>query len=780
MSTATEQFSAYVMHWAAVTVATALLWWLVIAPQPCRGGVCLEQLTSYPEQDHVISVSMLYLMLIFELASLLATHFGAKHTQAIVPQLRGRTVPSCLLCVMLTVLLIEQVMFTNGSWIWAHEMVNSDGLIAQGRPVYTQIFAQWCINVPIMLLLAGWCALGRPLKEVSGPLVVTNVYVIFCWAAQVTHSGMLKWALISISLAMYAWSSREMLRWISAYERSAPKDLPGRAIRPWLSSGLAAYFLLYGLVYLSSAGGLIDTHLERKSFLVLTMGSKIAYCVAFVIIRAHEYHHTLTGVLRKVGVSNLAMVSILRGSFDLILPCNVDNFGCCRLPVTPSQELTKLQGLLQRQVSGETIEDLLSKGDTTRFSAYVRNVLRQADTAQDFLLSTQGAWKHEQVAPVAQVLQCKFEKHHEGGLEPTMLNATIHLSVVPRSAVTFGQERQLVAAVLFGEMDEESERKPEKPVFENFDESKLAPIAPRHDSMDTVTTADENHFEGIVASLADLAKLGVSTMLQGSVTGSTEDDGGMSSFDFDQSMDSSHTLALLGLCAKQTKEHTEAPSYSDGNVCGIWEGSVSKSIGGYKQRIEFCKDGKKVLITVHDQTMEACSQFDWSKTPVQLDLKVLGKGATDAPVAVIPYICKLESEYLFLCGPSSNAMVRPRKFEGPGLCIMRRVDETTMPRIVTGPEPEPEGSSFSRLSTEESRRSACSSKDHVADESTRFVSFSEDRVADRLPARDASGTSAVFQSPMPPLPAWMESRYFVFSTLLAGAAVASFARMKSR
>lgn len=765
MLTATETLPAYAIHWAAVTVAVALLCWVGTSPQPCQETVCLEQLTSYPSQDHVIAASMLFLMLIFELVSLLATYLGAKSAQAIVPQLRSRTVPSCLLSIMFAVLLVEQVMFTNGSWIWAHVMPSSDGLIAQGRPVYTAQFAEWCINVPIMLLLAGWCALGRPLKEVSAPLVVTNVYVIFCWAAGTTKIGMLKWTLISTSLAMYAWSSREMLRWVSAYERSAPTDLPGRAIRPLLSSGLVAYLLLYGVVYLSSAAGVMDAHVERKSFLVLTIGSKIAYCVAFVIIRADEYHQILTGVLRKVGVSNIAMVSILRGSFDLILPCSVDTFGRCRLPVTESPEMTKLQGFLQRHVSGETLEDLLSKGDISRFSAYVRNVLRQADTAQDLILSTQGSWKNaEPVAPVAQVLQCKFEQHHEGGLEPTKVNATIHLSVVPRSAVSFGQERHLVAAVLFSDVEEESEMKPAKPAFENFDEQKQAVVAPRQDTMaSTQASSVENHFEGIVASLADLAKLGVSTMLQGSVSGSTEDDGGTSSFKFDQSMDSHQTLALLGLSAKNSDEHQKAPSLSYASICGMWEGNVSKNIGGYKQRIEFCGDENKVLITVHGQTMEARSRFDWSQTPVQLDLQVLAKEATDAPVAVIPYICKVDSEYLFLCGPSSSTMVRPRKFEGPGLCIMSRVEDSTMPRIISGPEPEPEGS-FSRLSTEESRRSVCSAKDPVVD---------------RSPTKGTPGTSTALKSGVQ-LPAWLETHSLLFSALIAGAAVASLARLKSR
>lgn len=100
-----------------------------------------------------------------------------------------------------------------------------------------------------------------------------------------------------------------MLAWVDKFERSAPQDLPSRNIRPWLSNGLIIDFLLYGVVYMSSMLGFIDAHTERKGFFVLTFGSKIAYCAAFVFIRADEYHKTLTDVLRKVSVSNVGMLA---------------------------------------------------------------------------------------------------------------------------------------------------------------------------------------------------------------------------------------------------------------------------------------------------------------------------------------------------------------------------------------------------------------------------------------------------------------------------------------
>ena len=43
----------------------------------------------------------------------------------------------------------------------------------------------------------------------------------------------------------------------------------------------------------------------RKTFFALTFGAKIALCAAFVLIRADEYHQTLTGVLRKISAAGL-------------------------------------------------------------------------------------------------------------------------------------------------------------------------------------------------------------------------------------------------------------------------------------------------------------------------------------------------------------------------------------------------------------------------------------------------------------------------------------------
>lgn len=305
--------------------------------------------------------------------------------------------------------------------------------------VFYAVWTRSCINVPILFLLSGHCALGRPLKEISRPLIVTNIYIVFCWMANVTESGFLKWALIVTSLLMYGWASMDMMKWSSDFHRLAPADLPSRRIRPWLSDGLIIHFQCYAVIYMSSSLGVIDAEKESMGYFITTFGTKIAYCATFVFVRADEYHKTLTDVLRKVSVSNVGMISILRGSFDIIVPCVLDHAGRCKLPTQVSGDMAKLEKMLGAPVAGANLKDLLTTKDQTDFAAYVRNVVRQADCPQAFseaTLTTSGIWSCGAgvTPPIAQVLHSKMQGTN------SKLQASLHLSVVPRSAVSSGKE----------------------------------------------------------------------------------------------------------------------------------------------------------------------------------------------------------------------------------------------------------------------------------------------------------------------------------------------------
>ena len=540
----------------AVTLATWAICWLVAAPVNCHEvPACAKHLQSYPGYYHVISAAALVAMVGHEVLSLIATYMGAQETQALVPHLQSRFLPTLLLAVMFGVLATAERLFSRAEWTVAHVMPSADGLTTPGRPVYTMQYMEWGINVPIMLILSGYCTLGRPLSEVSRPLIVTNVYVIFCWVATATESAFLKWFLIVVSFAMYAWASYDMLNWCSAYERTAPADLPSRGLRPFLSSGLVAHLLLYGVVYMASVVGIMDAHTERKSFFALTFGSKLAYSAAFVFIRADEYHKTLTDVLRKVSVSNVGMISILRGSFDIILPCVLDAAGRCKLPDRYSGDMTKLEKILGYGVSGANLKDLLAgEEQKSDFSAYVRNVVRQADCPQAFnaaTLSTQGVWSCDSGAmpPIAQVLHSKIQQKSK-----QKLNTTLHLSVVPRSALSLGKERQLVAAFQISSPESLNEGEPSVAVT-NFETFKAG-----QSSMGTTTnpSSEEGSSHGIVANLADLTKLGATAML-----GNTEEFTDEASNYFGHTLTSDETCLYL----REMYRYKKSVSLSEGLRC---------------------------------------------------------------------------------------------------------------------------------------------------------------------------------------------------------------------
>eukprot|EP00434_Breviolum_minutum_P033991 symbB.v1.2.030081.t1/scaffold3353.1/size58589/1 len=188
--------------WIAATLATWAICWTVVSPEACQDSpACNKHLKTYPGYYHIVSTAALLAMAGHEICGLIATYLGSQQTQALIPHLKSR--PSFLLALMFGVLAIAERLFSRPDWTIAHVQPNADGLTAPGRPVYTMQYMEWGINVPILFILSGYCSLGRPLQEVSRPLIVTNIYVIMCWAAAASTYGLQKWMRLFCTLALF-------------------------------------------------------------------------------------------------------------------------------------------------------------------------------------------------------------------------------------------------------------------------------------------------------------------------------------------------------------------------------------------------------------------------------------------------------------------------------------------------------------------------------------------------------------------------------------------------
>lgn len=254
----------------------------------------------------------------------------------------------------------------------------------------------------------------------------------------------------------------------------------------------------------------------------------------------------------------------------------------------------------------------------------------------------------------------------------------------------------MVAALRFSGGDEDLGVEHAIPAFEDFKRSETV----LSEGSTQPTASDAGSKLAIVANLADLSKLGASQLLQSSSAASQSaaeplDDA--SSYHFAPSL-LAPSQAPPGGASRAVRIPSGPGENFDQRLEGIWEGTTSPELGGYRQRIVFLPDGN-AEVTVMGHMLPARCHVDGSTSPASLDLEVLHSGDNPAPPR-IPYIFKVEAEQLHICGPKDGRMVRPTQFAGPGLCVMSR--QTSPP---SSPEPEPE---LSRQST------AFSEKEKVA------------------------------------------------------------------
>ena len=207
------------------------------------------------------------------MASVMLTNNTAKKAIKVIPNIKESLIPSVLLCVTFAVLIIENMVFVVGDIPWYAHVSKLGRADLDGRPVYSVFYAEWLINVPILIVLAGSIALRRPAFEVAEPLIVTNVYIILAWVAHFIPSAPLRYAVVSLSFLMYFRASWSMCQWVRRWRRRNPKSfLLGR---PLLSFVLIVVFGIYGIVYLGRMHGLVSYRGERIFFVTMDFTTKL-------------------------------------------------------------------------------------------------------------------------------------------------------------------------------------------------------------------------------------------------------------------------------------------------------------------------------------------------------------------------------------------------------------------------------------------------------------------------------------------------------------------------
>jgi len=302
-----------IVRWAGATiVAVALAYFFTDTfISPIRG--CTEVPSCQEEFDKVKGLTSLngYALcglltaLVLEAVSLHFSYESARPVLGLINGLDNTFMPPVLLCITLFVLVLENLVFVCSASPWAV------AASVDGAPVYTSIYCEWLVNVPILLVLAGNCALDRPSGEISRPLLVTNIYIVFAWTAHFIPSPFLRWTLVGVTFFMYGWASKDMVKWASSFREDVDPDVSGSHLRYASALGLIAIFGAYGIVYLSRLVGALTSYEEKVWYLCMNIGRKLIMLMLFGGIRSSRYHDLIVNMLVNTHFSFRRQVAVM-------------------------------------------------------------------------------------------------------------------------------------------------------------------------------------------------------------------------------------------------------------------------------------------------------------------------------------------------------------------------------------------------------------------------------------------------------------------------------------
>mmetsp|Transcript_31226 Transcript_31226/g.57077 ORF Transcript_31226/g.57077 Transcript_31226/m.57077 type:complete len:691 (+) Transcript_31226:55-2127(+) len=436
----------------------AVCWWNSV---PCAAKAECASMVADTQRTHHAYVALgLGVLFLREAVGLTGTLRELHNTKEMWGT-RKSCNPVLVLCIILGVLTVVELMF----WTvdpWSHAMVDNE-MVKAWRPVHTFRYFEWLINVPCLIILAGNCALARPMKDVIAPVVITNCYVLWAWSAQVAPGPLSRWFLVFLTFVGYGWASYIMCyQWVRDFLQDRPFSGRSQFLRIIVPMGLSVLLVFYAVVYLTGISGVISADQELKGFTYAGFLCKVGFSAAFAYLRWVEDRSTLASLMGKVGTMNTTLVAILKSTFDVLIAGEVDANGHCVLATAKTADAGELERVLERPIAGVGLETLLSSEDAKQhFAVYVQSVVRQADAATPTSSPLSNAVLDpciKAASPIAQVLHCAMQTGEAAAVK--RIRAKIHICPVPKAMQTTSTGKEVIVAIAFDTMQDELAEEP--------------------------------------------------------------------------------------------------------------------------------------------------------------------------------------------------------------------------------------------------------------------------------------------------------------------------------
>eukprot|EP00746_Dinoflagellata_sp_MGD_P129628 gnl/MRDRNA2_/MRDRNA2_63763_c0_seq1.p1 gnl/MRDRNA2_/MRDRNA2_63763_c0~~gnl/MRDRNA2_/MRDRNA2_63763_c0_seq1.p1 ORF type:complete len:745 (+),score=97.69 gnl/MRDRNA2_/MRDRNA2_63763_c0_seq1:85-2319(+) len=372
----------------SLTCATSgVFLWLYAQPQRCSEVQVCEALKNkvheIHHEDHFYSALLLAPCLLQELffwgASFRADFMVFDTSGQRI--FSGQSGSSLMTCFMVTVLMSVHFLFASGISL-THSAVpfaNRDSF----RPVFTMRYVQWLATVPVLLVISGHYCLGRPVAEVLPPVIMTNVYIFLAWLAFFVDTFFWCMMLTLLVFGLFTWASFNMAMWGVSSSRELSMAMSCFPLRVSITVALILVFAWYGVIYLLALLGIWDAETEDFMYTWGDVFVKMILVLCLNVLRLVDHIRFMQVV---TGESN-AKMSLLRGSFDIVLSCTINSNGICSLPVTENADVSKLMHGLNMSLPDKskyvTLNGLIAT-DTEKalFKSYVMSMVNHGTAMQ--------------------------------------------------------------------------------------------------------------------------------------------------------------------------------------------------------------------------------------------------------------------------------------------------------------------------------------------------------------------------------------------------------------
>jgi len=355
-----------------------------VEPYPCKDiPQCVLALDNEP--TNLIStpqsrIAALSVLLAKEFSTLVYAHYEVPEMQTVASGFSKFRTSLLLMCIVLAVKIVSELAFAVGS-TWPFAVPPMTGMLEDWGVVHALRFVDWIVTVPLLLVLCGHYVLRRPMSEVIGPALASSCYAYLAGMAMVASSLISRILLMMVAFAAYFWVSVEMIRWAYRFLCHTSREVPRRIVRVVFSVGLVLFFGLYGIIYLLAIHGVISSATESEFYARGDVLCKISISFLIANVNEAERQHALRDLLFQSHDMSSACLSLLRGSFDHVLPCSLDDFGDLIIDAD-AQGVEYLETILGRPVRGLSFNDLIvAQTDRERFEAYARHTPQNTQCA---------------------------------------------------------------------------------------------------------------------------------------------------------------------------------------------------------------------------------------------------------------------------------------------------------------------------------------------------------------------------------------------------------------